>query len=636
MTYTNVFKTVLARIGWKSGLLLVATLAGLAFVLPNVKHIGQADTTCAPTFTQPVFNAYPVSYNHPNGEPCKEFPAIQGRTNTGTFPRSQAEWAAGTTATAGQEVLLQSWVHNSAAPGSGKLFNVKVHFTVDTAKGSSHTVTVRFTADNAAPFSSSYTIHTGPNDRLEFVPGSVVAYDSEGNPVESGMDLGTIDLGNMKACFEFAQFISFRVRVVTDAPTPQIGCIDIIKETFNTQSQPITPVAQFTFRLDGSQPIQNDGNGRARYANVATGTHTVTEDVPGTWTQLSVTPANGTVNVSAGSNCAVVVFKNKQNITYATPYLSPYSTPYSTPYNTPYASPYSTPYISPYATPYSTPYPTPAQFGCVTVIKEAFDTNGNVITPTPQFIFKLDNNQTATNDGSGRVTFQNVSLGQHTVTETLPASWSLVSTTPQDGRVNVTAGSNCATVVFKNKQIVNYTTPYSTPYVTPYVTPTTPNLVFSKKAWNDTQNKDATTVPANREDFVTYTLTVTNTGSAESKNFIITDDLSGVLPFADMISNGGATVSGSTISYPAINIPAGQSVSKTFQVRIKFHLAAHQSFQLINTYGNSIQIMVPGKTIFVAPKTGSDAMSVALFAGLVTSGYVVFRKRKNLMNFIWQ
>jgi LPXTG-motif cell wall-anchored protein len=93
-------------------------------------------------------------------------------------------------------------------------------------------------------------------------------------------------------------------------------------------------------------------------------------------------------------------------------------------------------------------------------------------------------------------------------------------------------------------------------------------------------------------------------------------------------------MTGNTISYPAITIPAGSQVSKTFRVRVKFHLDSTQSFVLQNTYGNTIRITIPGTTHFVAPKTGSSGASAATFAGLVTAGFVLWKKRQGLMQFI--
>jgi uncharacterized repeat protein (TIGR01451 family) len=95
----------------------------------------------------------------------------------------------------------------------------------------------------------------------------------------------------------------------------QPGCIDIVKETFDTNGLPLTPVAQFTFKLNTNvQATTNDSNGHAKFSNIPAGQHTVTEVLPTNWELLSVTPANGIITVQAGTTCSTVVFKNKQKI----------------------------------------------------------------------------------------------------------------------------------------------------------------------------------------------------------------------------------------------------------------------------------------------------------------------------------
>lgn len=166
----------------------------------------------------------------------------------------------------------------------------------------------------------------------------------------------------------------------------------------------------------------------------------------------------------------------------------------------------------------------------------------------------------------------------------------------------------------------------------------TVNLQFNKRAFNDTRSTNAETVTANRGDLITYTLTVTNTGNAAQNSFVIVDDLSGVLAFADMIDLGGGSLSGTTISYPAVTVPAGGSVSRTFRVRIKPSLQSNLTYQLRNTYGNTVTINVGsvlGESIFVAPKTGASGTSAGIFAGLVTAGFVAFRKRQWLSKLIF-
>ena len=149
------------------------------------------------------------------------------------------------------------------------------------------------------------------------------------------------------------------------------------------------------------------------------------------------------------------------------------------------------------------------------------------------------------------------------------------------------------------------------------------------------KNVDATSVNAARGDYITYTLVTTNNGTATQNNYVIRDDLSQVLPLADMVSTNGGTVSGNTITYPSVDIRAGETVTKTFKVRVKQTLDKNLSYQLRNTYGNTIVINVPGDRVFVPPTTGSAGTSAGAFAGLVTAGFVIMRKRNSILKFIF-
>ncbi|HYF04918.1 MAG TPA: hypothetical protein VEA59_01975, partial [Patescibacteria group bacterium] len=166
----------------------------------------------------------------------------------------------------------------------------------------------------------------------------------------------------------------------------------------------------------------------------------------------------------------------------------------------------------------------------------------------------------------------------------------------------------------------------------------TPNLVYSKSAFNDTRNADATTVAAQREDYITYTLTVRNTGNAAHNNFVVSDDLSGILPLADMVDLKGGSLNGSTISYPAVNIAQGETVTKSFRVRVKSSLAPNLSYTMVNTYGNTVRVNIntpenPGPII--APKTGVDGHTAVAFGSLLSGAFLIIRKRNAILKSIF-
>jgi uncharacterized repeat protein (TIGR01451 family) len=158
------------------------------------------------------------------------------------------------------------------------------------------------------------------------------------------------------------------------------------------------------------------------------------------------------------------------------------------------------------------------------------------------------------------------------------------------------------------------------------------NLTYNKRAWNDTKNQDAQSVYASREDYITYTLTVTNNGNQPATNFVVTDDLSQVMPYVDMIDNGGGSLSGNVITYPGITVPANGSVSRSFKVRVKYHLANNLSYVMTNTYGNTVTVRINQPQVqgeFTAPKTGADSLALAF--GAATTGLYAVARRKELL-----
>ncbi len=170
-------------------------------------------------------------------------------------------------------------------------------------------------------------------------------------------------------------------------------------------------------------------------------------------------------------------------------------------------------------------------------------------------------------------------------------------------------------------------------YLTGAVLGTNTNFSYSKSAFNETKNVDATSVPADKEDYITYTLTATNTGNTQATNFVISDDLTNVLNYASMVNLNGGTLNGSTITWPSVTIAPNTSVNETFRVRVNYNLpSSYNNLQLVNTYGNTVTIQINnprvlGATI-TAPTTGpaGEAALALGFAAILTLGFHFGRK----------
>ena len=101
---------------------------------------------------------------------------------------------------------------------------------------------------------------------------------------------------------------------------------------------------------------------------------------------------------------------------------------------------------------------------------------------------------------------------------------------------------------------------------------TTPpaNIVTKKTAVNVTQgNVDATTVIAQAKDRITFTLTAENTGGT-AKEFSFEDTVDDTLEYAQIVENGGGTLSENKyiLNWPIITLAPGAKEVRTFQVQI--------------------------------------------------------------------
>jgi uncharacterized repeat protein (TIGR01451 family) len=179
------------------------------------------------------------------------------------------------------------------------------------------------------------------------------------------------------------------------------------------------------------------------------------------------------------------------------------------------------------------------------------------------------------------------------------------------------------------------------------------NIVQSISVINETKNRDAALQPAEKEDYLTYTVTVRNTSLVSVTSYSFAVNITEVLPFADLVDKGGATLEGTYLFYPAMNVQGGSTVTKSFKVRVKYFLPANNISSMNVVFGNNVNVSIARPSItmneitnasfndsqvkgaFVAPKTGADIN--ALWFGLALAlGYGIFKYRKQILSILYR
>ena len=128
-------------------------------------------------------------------------------------------------------------------------------------------------------------------------------------------------------------------------------------------------------------------------------------------------------------------------------------------------------------------------------------------------------------------------------------------------------------------------------------------LISTKTATNMTQgNISATKSVARAGDKLSYTLTIENKGFAP-ETVAFTENLEDVLEYANLVDNGGGTfdTATKTLSWPAVQLAAGQKQSRTIAVQVMSDIPstntgtsneASYDCRMVNTFGNSIDVNV--------------------------------------------
>lgn len=165
-----------------------------------------------------------------------------------------------------------------------------------------------------------------------------------------------------------------------------------------------------------------------------------------------------------------------------------------------------------------------------------------------------------------------------------------------------------------------------------------------KTAKNLSQNQtDANGKTAKAGDIIEYSLTVSNTGNVTVPKYVVEENISDVLDYADVLDlHGGTQDAAHKVTWPAVDIKAKQLIKQTITVKIKNPIPAtpvsssdrgHFDCVITNVYGDTIGINIDcplAKTIEATaalPNTGPGTSLVVGF-GLTTVVAYFFARSK--------
>ena len=170
-------------------------------------------------------------------------------------------------------------------------------------------------------------------------------------------------------------------------------------------------------------------------------------------------------------------------------------------------------------------------------------------------------------------------------------------------------------------------------------------LRYKKAARNVTQSVgDANGTTARAGDTIEYTLTTSNVGKATIKDYVVNENISDVLDYADVIDlHGGALDSEKVVSWSKKDIGANQTITNVITVRINQIIPntpasssdpAHFDMKMTNVYGNAIEIKLPADVVKTTeivttslPNTGPGTSLIIGFSLSLIIAYFFMRSR---------
>ena len=170
-------------------------------------------------------------------------------------------------------------------------------------------------------------------------------------------------------------------------------------------------------------------------------------------------------------------------------------------------------------------------------------------------------------------------------------------------------------------------------------------LRYKKAARNITGNVgDANGSTAKAGDTIEYTLSTSNVGKATIKDFVVSENISDVLDYADVVDlHGGSIDNEKVVSWPKKDIKANQTITNKVTVKIKATIPntpasssdpAHFDMKMTNVYGNAVEIKLPPTIIKTTeivttqlPNTGPGTSLAIGFGLTMFIAYFFMRSR---------
>lgn len=134
------------------------------------------------------------------------------------------------------------------------------------------------------------------------------------------------------------------------------------------------------------------------------------------------------------------------------------------------------------------------------------------------------------------------------------------------------------------------------------------DTVLSATVYNQTQNADATTVTAHPNDVLVYTLTAANISDNVVSGYVVETGIADLSELANLTdaSGGNFNVGTNSLMWTPLDIPAKDSITKQFTMKVKDPIPAGTDQVMKMSYNNELSVNVAKSNPATSPSTAPD------------------------------